>query len=222
MTEQLFDSFEDLSKFEDTRPSWVKELHGTLSDRDIARLILTGEIKITPMPNLEEDLDSCKLDFRLGDKFTRIDYSKLREVIDAKKEIPEEALIREFVSPESPITIPPNELIIAATKESFKLPNYIMARLEGKSGVARLGLLVEAAPVFDAGWSGNGAMEIVNPGRVPITIYEGQKICAMNFHLLSTPAIKSRNKEFGKIRNQTGPDISKINQEFVQARIYNI
>lgn len=217
MAKTIFKNFKELSKVEnDSRPKWIKELNGTLSDRDIARLILLDEIKITPVPNLETDLDSCKLDLRLGDKFTRFNYSKLPS-IDVRKGIPKEAMINEFVRKEGPIVIPPSELIIAMTKEWIELPGYIIGRLEGKSGMARLGVMVEAAPIFDAGWRGYGAMEIVNTGRIPVTIYEGMKICAMNFHLLSTPAIKSREKKYGKIRNQMGPDPTKIHQEFKKA-----
>jgi dCTP deaminase len=199
--EQLFDSFERLSDFDDTRPDWVKELHGTLSDRDIARLILTGEIKIIPEPDLEKLLDSCKIDLHLGSEFKRYDYTKVVG-IDSKTNQPQYAEINEFRNPGELIIIPPHELIIAKTKEWFELPNYIMARLEGKSKVARMPLLIEAAPIFDAGWKGNGVMEIVNPGRVPQHLIEGQKICALNFHILSTPAIKSRDKGFGTYNDQ--------------------
>lgn len=205
MTERLFVDFEKLSKFEDTRPEWVKELHGTLSDRDIARLILSGEIKITPEPDLEKLLDSCKLDLHLGNRFKRYDYTKVIGV-DPETDEPQYAEINEFIDPGEIIIIPPNELIIAETQEWFKLPNYIMARLEGKSKIARKPLLIEAAPIFDAGWKGHGVMEIINPGRTPRRLKEGQEICALNFHLLSTPAIKSRDKGFGTYNNQDSPE----------------
>lgn len=209
----LFPDFKTLSEFEDTRPEWVRNLHGVLSDRDIARMILTGEVKFEPMPDLENDLDSCKLNLHLGNKFRRFDYSQLA-VIDIKEGIPDGMMIEEEVKPGSRIVIPTGEVIIATTREKFELPNYLMARLEGKSGLARCAVMVEAAPIFDAGWRGYGAMEIVNIGRVPVVLYEGGQICALNFTLLSTPSIKSRDKGFGKYRDQTGPDPTKTHREF--------
>ena len=208
-----YPDFESLGNFEDTRPDWVKQLHGVLSDRDIARMIFSGELKITPPLDLEEALDSCKLDFHLGDKFTRLDYTKLSH-IDSKKGIPSEAEIREFIRPGEQIVLPPGELIIAVTREHISWPNYLMGRLEGKSSIARLSTLVEAAPVFDAGWNGVGAMELINVGRLPVIYYEGQYICSFNFSFLTTPAIKSRDRDFGKIRGQTGPDSSQVHKEF--------
>lgn len=204
--QRFYPNFERLSNFVDHRPEWVKRLSGTLSDRDIARLILSDELKITPLPDLENDLDSCKIDLRLGDRFTRFDYTKFT-AIHVSQGVPEEAQIREFVKAGASIVIPPNELIIAVTKEWLELPDYLIGRLEGKSRIARSSLIVEAAPIFDAGWKGYAALELLNPGRVPVVVNEGDKICAMNFQLLSSPAIKARNRgDFGRYRNQTGPN----------------
>lgn len=198
------------SQFVDSRPEWVKGLAGTLSDRDLVRLIEEKEIEIDPLPDLRNDLDTCKIDLHLGNEFARFDYTKLSH-IDTKAGIPEDALIRNFVKVDEPIVVPPSELIIAVTMEHISLPDYIYGRLEGKSSIARLGIIIEAAPVFDAGWVGRGAMEIINCGRIPVTLYGGMPICSMNFHLLSSPALKA--DEHGRYHRQTGPLPSRINEQ---------
>jgi len=199
----------EIYEFEDERPEWLKGRPAVLSDRDILRLVEEGEIKITPEPDWKDALNSNRVDLLLGEKFARLDYTKL-DCIDVSKPIPEKALIRDWVPKGGKIIIPPQELILASTEEIIEVPDYLVGRLEGKSSVARHGIRVEAAPWFDAEWKGNAAMEIVNQGRAPVAVLVGMPICSFSFLQLSSPAIlKYVQQENARYRHQSGPEPGK-------------
>src|SRR3989304_2507854 len=89
----------------------------------------------------------------------------------------------------SPFILQPKEFVIAVTKEEFILPDDLMARLDGRSSLGRLGLVVHStAARFDPGWKGKAVMELGNLGIMPIILYEGMRICALTFETLSSPA----------------------------------
>jgi len=209
---------ENLKEFEDKRPEWLKGRAAVLSDRDILRLFDEGEIKISPEPDWNEALNTNRVDLQLGKQFSRFDYTKL-SCIDVSQPVPEGAVVREWVPDGGKIIIPPYELILAVTEERIELPDYLVGRLEGKSSIARHGLRVEAAAWFDAGWKGNGAMEIVNQGRIPVILYQGMPICSFSFLQLSSPTVRSYVERVNsRYKNQSAPDLGKTDQHQVFGR----
>ena len=94
------------------------------------------------------------------------------------------------VSDDDAFTIQPGELVLAATQEKLVLANDVMARLEGRSSLARLGIIVHStAGLFDPGWIGTPTLELGNLGRMPVKLYPGMRICAFTFAQLSSPAL---------------------------------
>lgn len=165
---------------------------GEFSDRDIKRLIEEGRIKISPLPNLDDPsiLGTCKVDFHLGAEALILKSHRVSSV-DFTKPIPVEYFDKVDLQKEGEIHIPANTLVIATTLEALALPDDIIARMEGKSSIARRGGAVHQAPLFDAGWDGKPMMELHNIGGVTATAHYGQPICAFSFAHLSSPTLKA-------------------------------
>lgn len=116
----------------------------------------------------------------------------------------------------APFILQPKEFVLATTNEEFTISNELMARLDGRSSLGRLGIVVHStAARFDPGWQGKAVMELGNLGIMPVVLYAGMRICALTFETLSSPCeipyLKKSGQKYGK---QKEPWASKIHQEF--------
>lgn len=186
-----------------------------LSDTEIKKKIEEGAIKIDPSPNYQEQLGPCSLDLHLGNSFKIFKVSRY-PFIDLKNgvnvdDMMEEVLIKEGGS----FIIQPHDFVIAVTKEEITLPANIMGRLDGRSSLARLGLVIHVtAARFDPGWRGKAVMELGNLGTVPIVLYSGMRICAMTFEELGSSAnVPYTEQADHKYAGQGSATASKISQE---------
>lgn len=186
-----------------------------LSDRDIKKYIKEGKIKIIPEPNFEEQLGPCSLDLHLGDCF-KVFRPSCYPYLDIKRKIDFGSTMEEInIKDGAPFIVQAKEFVLAVTKENIILPDDIMGRLDGRSSLGRLGLVVHStAARFDPGWDGKAVMELGNMGITPIILYVGMRICAMTFETVSspveTPYIKHKDHKYAGQKNSTA---SKINQE---------
>lgn len=183
-----------------------------LSDRDILEYMKAGKIRITPPPDLETQLGSCSIDFRLGNTFRVFEHSKY-PYIDLRGEIDVNDLMRRVDVPDNDaFTMQPGEFVLAATREKLELADNVMARLEGRSSLGRLGIIVHStAGLFDPGWTGIATLELGNLGRMPVQLYPGMRICAFTFEQLSSPArVPYRQKPANKYAGQNGPETSRF------------
>lgn len=174
-----------------------------------------GKIKITPEPNLDTQLGSCSIDCRLGNVFRVFEHSK-HAFIDLKAKVGVDDLMRKIDVPEGDtFTIQPGEFVLAATQEKLELADDVMARLEGRSTVGRLGIIVHStAGLFDPGWVGNATLELGNLGRMPVILYPGMRICAFTFEQLSSPSsVPYHLKPGNKYAGQDGPEISRFAED---------
>jgi len=188
-----------------------------LSDRDIVRYMELGKIKISPPPDLSVQLGSCSLDLRLGNVFRVFEHSR-HPYIDLKERIDLNDMMRKVVVPEGePFIMQPGEFVLATTLETIELADDILGRLEGRSSLGRLGIIVHSTSgVFDPGWVGKATMELGNLGRMPVALYPGMRICAFTFELLTSPAKVPYNKRpTSKYIGQMEPEASKITVEVV-------
>lgn len=186
-----------------------------LSDRDIKKYLQEGKIKIIPEPNFEEQLGPCSLDLHLGNCFKVFRPSRY-PYLDIKRKIDFELMMEEInIEEDSPFILRAKEFVVAVTKEEIILPDDIMARLDGRSSLGRLGLVVHStAARFDPGWTGKAVMELGNMGLTPIILYTGMRICAMTFETLSGPAEKPYTKQKDhKYAGQNNSTASKLNEE---------
>lgn len=189
-----------------------------LSDQDIKKYFQEGRIQMYPAPNFEEQLGPCSLDLHLGNVFKVFKPSQY-PYLDLKRPVDIENIMEEIIiSEDGPFILQPKDFVLAVTKENFTLPNDLMARLDGRSSLGRLGVVVHStAARFDPGWSGKAVMELGNLGIMPVVIYTDMRICALTFETLSSPAQESYSKSAKrKYAKQEKPQASKINREFRQ------
>lgn len=183
-----------------------------LSDRDIRKYIRLGRISITPMPDLSVALGSCSIDLRLSGAFSIFEHSR-HPYIDPTKKVGMEEIMREVkVKNGEPFILQPSDFVLASTIESIKLPDDLVARLEGRSSLGRLGIVVHStASIFEPGFWGTVVMELGNLGRLPVALYPGMRVCAMTFETLSSPAkVPYNRKKSAKYMGQISSIPSKI------------
>jgi dCTP deaminase len=156
-----------------------------LSDGTIRRLVEEGRIKIEPWD--AERVQPASVDLRLGDSF-RVFHNYRTTAIDLRE--PPENLTEEVkIGEGDPFVIHPGEFVLGRTLEWVELPDDIVARIEGKSSLGRLGLIVHATAGFcDPGWKGTLTLELNNLTRVPIKLYPGLPIAQLSFMTLDKPA----------------------------------
>lgn len=186
-----------------------------LSDRDIKKAITEGRIKIDPLPSFETHLGPCSLDFQLGNTLRVFEYTK-HPVIDPRKKELFDTLSREIVVPDGEsFIIHPGELIIASTAEWLELSDDLVGRLEGRSSLGRIGVVVHStAARFDPGWRGRPVLELGNLGRIPVALFPGMRICSFTFEELSSPAeIMYYKRASSKYVDQQGATASKLADE---------
>src|SRR3989344_177653 len=160
-----------------------------LSDRGIKEAIKKGRIKITPPPDLKTQLGSCSIDLRLGNVFKVFEYSKHSLIDPSKKDFSSEITREIKISSRDKFIIQPGDFVLAVTLEVVKISPVLLWRLEGKSSLGRLGIVVHStASVFDPGWDGRPVLELGNLGRMAVALTPGMRICAMSFEELSSSA----------------------------------
>jgi dCTP deaminase len=181
-----------------------------LSDRDIRKQIDSGRLVIEPFdPDL---VQPSSVDLRVDDEFrvfanTRYPYIDVRNPMEDLTEVVK-------VKADEPFILHPGEFVLGSTLERVSLPDDLVGRIEGKSSLGRLGLLIHSTAGFiDAGWTGHLTLELSNVANLPITIYPGMKIGQLCLFEMTSPAERPYG-ERGKYQGQRGPTPSKFHQDF--------
>lgn len=158
-----------------------------LSDGTIARLVEAGRMRIEPWDPAM--VQPASVDLRLGDTF-RVFHNHRTSAIDLR-EPPTNLTEQVKIADGEAFVIHPGEFCLGRTLEHVELPDDIVARIEGKSSVGRLGLIVHATAGFcDPGWRGTLTLELNNLTRVPIKLYSGLSIAQLSFMTLDAPALR--------------------------------
>jgi dCTP deaminase len=156
-----------------------------LSDVSIRELIAGGSVKIEPWDDTM--VQPASVDLRLGPSF-RVFHNFRVESIDLA-EPPTNLTEHVVIEPDEPFVIHPGEFVLGRTEEYVELPDDIVARIEGKSSLGRLGLIVHATAGFvDPGFKGTLTLEITNLTRVPIKLWSGKPIAQLSFMRLDRAA----------------------------------
>lgn len=186
-----------------------------LSDRDIKRAISSGKISIDPNPNFENQLGSCSIDFHLGNTFKIFNHSKYPYIDPRSPNLTSELMKDIAVTGDEPFIMRPGEFCLATTVENLKLSDDLLGRLEGRSSLGRIGIIVHStAARFDPGWDGTPVLELGNIGVLPVALYPGMKICSFTFEELSSPSDNPYTKrKNAKYTNQKNPVASRISDE---------
>lgn len=180
-----------------------------LSDGDIKKALKEKRIEITPVPKLSIQLGSCSIDLRLGNVFRVFDYSRKAYIDPAKKDYSKEITKEIVLKDGEQFIMQPGDFVLAVTLERVKIPDDLMGRLEGRSSLGRLGIVVHStASVFDPGWDGNCVLELGNMGRMAVALTVGMGICAMTFEELKNPStIPYRIHKMGRYKGQEKPQL---------------
>ena len=191
-----------------------------LCDKDMEESIRQGQIEISPTPD-SSMISGVSVDIRLGNEF-RVFQDHTAPYIDLSG--PKEEMQKAMNSVMSDeIYIPdgeafflhPGELALAVTYESVTLPDNIVGWLDGRSSLARLGLMVHVtAHRIDPGWSGQIVLEFYNSGKLPLALRPKMTIAALNFETMSSSAVRPYNKrDNAKYKGQMGAVASRISQD---------
>ena len=186
-----------------------------LSDRDIAKSLKSGRIKITPKIDLKTQMGSCSIDLRLGKQFRVFNHSKIAFIDTNNPKLTAGMMVEVHLKDKEPFILQPGDFVLATTMETVTLPDDLVGRLEGRSSLGRLGIVVHStASIFDPGWSGMIVMELGNMGRMPVALYSGMRICSMTFEELSSPAaVPYTKKKTAKYIGQKAPLASRIGDD---------
>src|SRR4051795_11907677 len=186
-----------------------------LSDRTITRLLEQGRIEIDPYdPAL---LQPSSVDVRV-DRFFRVFRNSRYPYIDVKQE--QEGLTELVEIDSEPFILHPGEFVLGSTLERITLPDDLVARLEGKSSLGRLGLLIHSTAGFiDPGWDGHVTLELSNVANLPITIYHGMKIGQISFMQMTeaTSTPYGASSLGSKYQGQRGPTPSRYWKNFAES-----
>jgi len=181
-----------------------------LSDRDIRKAIEAGDLVLDPFdPNM---VQPSSVDVHVDAQFRVFNNSKY-PYIDVKAPMEDLTTLVE-VKPDEPFILHPGEFVLGSTYEKVTLGGRLVARLEGKSSLGRLGLLIHSTAGFvDCGFSGYLTLELSNVANLPITIYPGMKIGQLCiFQMTSEP--ERPYSSTGKYWGQRGPTASKFYLDF--------
>lgn len=191
-----------------------------LCDKDIKMWLNKKKLIITPYPK-NEVINGVTLDLHLGNKF-RIFYDHIISCIDLtnsqKKidlDLKNSMSKEEIFSKEKPFFLKPGSLALFSTLESITLPDNLVGWLDGRSSLARLGLMIHVTSHrIDPGWNGNIVLEIFNAGSLVLVLSPGIKIAALSFELLSQSVRHPYNSRYeAKYKIQKGVVPSRIYKE---------
>ncbi|HEX8648863.1 MAG TPA: dCTP deaminase [Thermoleophilaceae bacterium] len=184
-----------------------------LSDRTIRAEIEAGRIEIDPYD--ASRVQPSSVDLRVDRKF-RVFHNARHPYIDVRQPMED---LTELVEAEGdrPFILHPGEFVLGQTLERVSLPDDLVARLEGKSSLGRLGLLIHSTAGFvDSGFSGNLTLELSNVANLPITIYYGMPIGQISFMRMDGPVQSpyGSRETASKYQGQAEPTPSRFYKNF--------
>ena len=186
-----------------------------LSDRSIKEQLAAGRLVIEPFdPTL---VQPSSADLRLDRRFLVFRNTR-RAYLDVKERADD---LMETVEPEGdePIVLHPSEFILGSTVEVVTIPDDLVARLEGRSSVGRLGIVIHStAGYIDPGFSGQITLEIANLANIPVRLYPGMRIAQISFARMTTPADTpyGRRGLGSKYQGQGAPTPSRLYLDFAE------
>jgi len=190
-----------------------------LSDRSIREQLDAGRIVVDPLDTAL--IQPSSIDVRISHLF-RVFRNHTAGVIDVKRDQRElteliEMPVGDDGTGDEPFMLHPGEFVLGSTLERVALPNDLVGRVEGKSSLGRLGLLIHSTAGFiDAGFDGHITLELANVASLPITLYPGMKIGQVSFMLMTSPADNpyGQGASGSKYQGQRGPTPSRYFENF--------
>lgn len=175
-----------------------------LSDVDIKKSIKDKRLSFSPI--LENgQIGPASIDLKLDGTFKIFNTSSI-SLVDVKHSVSKDYLHEVARSVEEPFIIHPNDFVLASTKERITVGDDLVVRVEGKSSLARIGILVHTAGFIDPGFEGMITLEISNQSNVAVALYPDMFICQIAVHQMTSRAKEPYNKRKGSLyMHQKGP-----------------
>ena len=190
-----------------------------LSDRTLREQLNAGRIVIDPLD--ETLIQPSSIDVRISNLF-RVFRNHTRGVIDVKQDLTDLTELIEMPASldgndTAAFMLHPGEFVLGSTLERVGVPGDLVGRVEGKSSLGRLGLMIHSTAGFiDAGFDGHITLELANVASLPITLYPGMKIGQISFMEMTSPADKpyGQGATGSKYQGQRGPTPSRYFENF--------
>jgi dCTP deaminase len=186
-----------------------------LSDRTLREQLAAGRIVIDPLDDAL--IQPSSIDVRISNLF-RVFRNHTRGIIDVKQDMVDLTELVEIADHgDDPFILHPGEFVLGSTYERIAVPNDLVGRVEGKSSLGRLGLLIHSTAGFiDAGFDGHITLELANVASLPIALYPGMKIGQVSFMQMTSPADKpyGSGAKGSKYQGQRGPTPSRYFENF--------
>ena len=188
-----------------------------LSDRDIRAAIDAGRVVVRPYD--PADLQPSSVDLHLDRSF-RVFRNNRYPYIDVRQPQPDlTEMLR--IENDEPFILHPGEFVLGQTVEWVELPDDLVARVEGRSSLGRLGLLIHStAGYVDPGFKGTLTLELSNVANLPIALYYGMKIGQISFFAMSSAVERPYGSETlgSKYQGQSEPTASEYHRDFAGGR----
>lgn len=190
-----------------------------LSDKDILKHLLKKELIISPITNGLRQIGSSSIDIRLGSNFkylkvvnqTHFNISDLKKLKTQIEEYSEDIIL----TPSEPFILHPKDFVLGSTLEYLKLPEFLTARLEGRSTWGRVGLQVHStAGLIDPGFEGSLTFELHNLGKLPLPLFPGTRIGQLVFYNIENITTLYKDKEGSRFHSQLGPKNSSFYNDY--------
>ena len=180
-----------------------------LSDKTIESLLLSGRLVVEGITDYDAQLQPASLDLRLGNEFKTFtnNLAPIEPGADWAK-----ATTHVIRSREQGFTLHPKQFVLGTTQERVRLPNDIVGRVEGRSSLGRIGLMVHVtAGYIDPGFFGHITLELCNLNSVPLLIRPGHRICQLSFHQMDKSAFRPYGSENlnSKYQGQWGVTVAR-------------
>lgn len=188
-----------------------------LNDKDIYKAMVNGDLLfVGANPKYpfvkDKQVQPASVDLRLGNRIIRfkedIENFDIKDIKDIEK-----YLSIQYVNEGEPIEARPNEILFAQVYEQIAIPDYLSARVEGRSRVARLGISIHCTGDYiNPGFAGAMPLQIINHNYFPIILYPYISICQMFLYKLTDepliPYMQRSNLPYNTYYNETNPSPS--------------
>jgi dCTP deaminase len=185
-----------------------------LSDRDIKAKIAIGDIVVeSELSDHEININASSMDLRLGKHFKIYEHAKVPFLDPLNPEgFKDMTKLITIENEGEPFIVQPGEFVLGVTHEKIKIADDLVARVEGRSSLGRLGIIVHSTAGFvDAGFEGTITLEITNINRMPVALYPGMRVCQLAFETMSSKAdVPYYAKATSKYQGQVMPQESMI------------
>ena len=183
-----------------------------LSDQDILARLRAGDLIVDPLDNPDLQVQPASIDLRLGHEFMLFRHPHI-PYIDPQTDVPADYTEKITIPDGERFTLHPGEFVLGTTHERVGLPADLVARVDGRSSLGRLGIVIHATAGFiDPGFVGHITLELSNLGRVPVALRPGMRCSQIVIETMTSPAVRPYGgaDRGSKYQGQQGPTASRI------------